>query len=486
MTVEEKKRRYDAWKHRAVVAWAIVGIVAVFVILVRAGGMVRSALDLLLAGVIIGFVCSPLTNWLDRKGMPRGAAAFVALLVLVAVAVAVCALLIPPTIEQVVELLRRVPLYVAQIQNSLGDFWQTFGSSDNAQVQNTVNTMVGALTSSGTELAGEAMDKLRNGVVTNLVGTVNGFVTTCLGLVLGYWFAKDYPAIAREFAIISGPEHEESTTLLLAVCSRSMGGYMRGIVITSLVNGIGSFVALALVGHPYASLMGIICGVFHFVPVIGPWFAVIVASGLALFVSPWLAVVTLVLTIVVMNVTDNVVSPLVMQSAVKVHPALSLLGIMVGNALGGVLGMALAIPLTAALRSAFVYYFESKTGRQLVSYDGAIFKSTPYYDEEGRVQPSFDALDDPRFFESTLLVHPAHTVDVRPGRRPQTNHSSLGERLVAHMARRRNAGGPVRERAASATMGQSRETHQTTGDEATGPAENDHSDNDRVSDRGEQ
>lgn len=478
MTVEEKSRRYDAWKRRAVVAWAIVGIFAVFVILVRAGGMIRSALDLLLAGVIIGFICSPITNWLDRKGMPRGAAALVALVVVVGVAVAICALIVPPTIQQIVELLRRVPLYVAEIQNGLGSFWNVFGSSDNAQVQSIVNTMVGAITSSGTDLANDTIDKLTSGVVTNIVGTVNGFVTVCLGLVLGYWFAKDYPAIAREFAVISGPEHEESTTLLLAVCSRSMGGYMRGIVITSLVNGLGSFLALLVVGHPYASLMGIVCGVFHFVPVIGPWLAVVIASGLALFVSPWLALVTLVLTIVVMNVTDNVVSPLVMQSAVKVHPALSLLGIMVGSALGGVLGMVLAIPLTAALRSAFVYYFESKTGRQLVSYDGALFRSTPYYDDAGNIQPSFDALDDPNFFESTLLVHPVQTVRVRAARQPQTHRSSLGERIVARVSRQRRGpgDGTVHGGVTSATMGHADDARQ----------ENDGAGKGRAGDRGEQ
>lgn len=429
MTAEDKSR-YEAWKGRAVVVWAILGAVILVAVCVRAAGLVTQALQLLLAGVVIGFVCSPVTNWLSRRGVPRAVAAFVALALLVVVVVVASALIIPPAIGQVIEILRRVPLYVAAIQQGLDGFWREFGSSDSAQAENLVNTIVGAASDSGTALAGEAIDRLTSGMVENVLGSVNGLVTTLLGLVVGYWLAKDYPAIARELAIVSGPDHERSTTLLLAVVSRSMGGYMQGIVVTSLVNGVGSFVALAVIGHPYASLMGILCGVFHVVPVIGPWFAVLLASAIALFSSPWLALLTLVLTVAIMNVTDNVVSPLVMRSAVKIHPALSLLGIVIGSALGGVLGMALAIPLTAAARSAFVYFFESRTGRQLVSYDGALFRSTPYHDDEGRILPSFDALDDPHFFEGSLLVDHGHTPQARAARRSMAADQPAAERVV--------------------------------------------------------
>lgn len=439
----EQRTKFDAWKYRCIVAWAIVGIAAVFWLATRAIGVVWPAVELLIAGVVIGFVCSPVTNWLAAHGVPRAGAAFVALLAFVAVVIVVCALIVPPTIEQVIELLRRVPLYAAQVQNALAGFWETFGTADTQQAQNVVNSMVQAASSTGTELAGDTINRLTSGVVTNLTNTVNGIITCCLGLVVGYWLAKDYPAMARELAVISGPDHERSTTMLLAVISRSMGGYMRGIVVTSIVNGLGSYVALVLIGHPYASLMGIMCGVFHVVPVIGPWLAVLLASGVALFTSPWLALWTLVLTIVIMNVTDNLVSPLVMQSAVKVHPALSLVGIIVGNALGGILGMALAIPLTAALRSAFVYFFERRTGRQIVSHDGAIFKSTPYVDDAGDIQPTFDALDDAQFFERSLLVAPenmpaAHAVPSESAVKDGVQ-ASPKRRLLSHLPRRQGA-----------------------------------------------
>ncbi|MGN0286715.1 MAG: AI-2E family transporter [Atopobiaceae bacterium] len=400
----DDQRKYDVAKRYAVTAWAVVGCAVVFVLVVKAMGLIWPAVELFLVGVILGFICSPITNSLWRHGVPRGLAALVALLVVVGVLLGLVAVLVPPVVQQTIELLHRVPYFVSQAQQALSRFWAQFGNSDNAAVQGIVNQLASSLGSSGNEMASKAIDSLSNGLVTNLIDSVSHLTNFLLGMVLAYWLAKDYPVMVREFAKISGPKHEDSFRLMLAVMSRAMGGYMRSIVWTSLICGVASFVAMAAIGHPYAGLAAVIIGLFHFVPVIGAWVSIILAGLLGLIASPMVALWTLVLTIVIVNVTDNVISPVIMQSSVRVHPALSLVGIMIGGALGGVLGMLLAVPLTAAIRSVFVFYFERRTGRQIVSSDGAIFRSTPYVGADGSVQPSFDALDDDEFFRDSLLV----------------------------------------------------------------------------------
>ena len=179
---------------------------------------------------------------------------------------------------------------------------------------------------------------------------------------------------------------------------------MRGIVITSIVGGALAFIGFTIVGQPYAPLMGILTGLLHFIPVVGPWISAAIATVTALFVSPICAFWTLVAGIVAENVTDNVVSPVVMRSAVQVHPALSLLAIVVGSSLGGAVGMAISIPVSAAIKGVFIYYFETRTGRQLVSRTGALFQGTPYRHADGSPAPSCDALDDDHFFATSRLV----------------------------------------------------------------------------------
>ena len=79
-TQEEHTERVRAV---AVTAWAIVGCCVVCLLVVRAIMHVWPAVALLLTGVILGFICSPVTNLLEKHGVPRSLAAFIALLLLI-------------------------------------------------------------------------------------------------------------------------------------------------------------------------------------------------------------------------------------------------------------------------------------------------------------------------------------------------------------------------------------------------------------------
>ena len=418
MSEKPQAARLEKWRLRLVVAWALVGAIVLFVLAVRGLALVGQAVELLLVGTIVGFVCSPVVNRLEERRVPRGLAALVALLVVVAAVIALVALFMGPFLRELLALLRNVPTYVSQLQDALATFWDTFGNSHNASVQEAVNAVVEMLTSAGTQVASDLARTLSTGLAGGLADATGHLVTVFLGLVLAYWLALDYPKIMRELAVIAGPDYDEGMILTLAVLSRSTGGYMRGTLITSLANGLMVAAGLALLGHPYAGLLGIATFVLHFVPVVGPMLSSVSAVLLGLFVSPACAFWTLVVTVVAQNVTDNVLSPLVMRSAVKIHPALSLVGIVIGGCLGGAVGMVLAVPLTAAIRGLFVYYFETRTGRQLVSKEGALFGSTPFNDAEGRPRPTFDALDDDTFIERSRLLAGLSRLHAAPEEEP--------------------------------------------------------------------
>lgn len=368
-------------------AGATVACCVALIPVVRVLGLTELALELSLAGVVIGFLCSPIANWLEDQGMGRALAAFAVLVALLATLILVGVRIIPPLLEQLIHLLQSIPGHISRVQTDCTNLAEQAGLADNGHAEDALNQIISGLFSSE-----NAMDKISSDLFNNAADFVNNTVAFPLGLVLVYWFAKDYPAIAQEAVTFVGEKQRDSASLMLAVMSRSM-------LITSGGDGVLCGVGLALSGHPYAGFVGAFCGLVHFVPVIGSLVSRVIAVPLALFESPALAI-WFITVVVAQNVTDNLVSPLVMQSAVKVHPVLSLVGIIVDNALGGIVGMILAIPLTAAV----VYYVETRTGQQPVSYDGAIFKGTPYHDPEGNIVPSFDVLDDDKFFQTTWLI----------------------------------------------------------------------------------
>ncbi len=396
--------RVNRWLPRGLAIWTVVGLFIVVWLAIGALSFVQQALSLILVGGVVGFICSPVTNRLEDHGVGRGLAAFLSLLLFLVLLVGLISIVGGPLMQELMVFLREVPSYVEQLQQALSDFWDTWGTKADPKLQATVTTVVSTLSSMGTSMASDLGKQISTGIFDNIAGMAEDLTTLFLGLVLAYWIAKDYPLMAKELAAIVGPAHSRDVTLMLAVLSRSTGGYMYGTLITSIANGLMVAGGLALAGHSYAGLLGALTFIMHFVPVIGPALSAILAVALGLFSGPALAFVTLIIMMVAQNVADNVLSPFVMQRAVQIHPALSLVGIIVGGCLGGPLGMVIAVPLTAALRGFFVYFFETRTGRQIVSESGALFRGRAWKDADGNPLPELDALDDEDFFKGSRLA----------------------------------------------------------------------------------
>ena len=122
MATKSRSARYEKWRLRAVVAWTIVGAALVFLLAVRGLSIVGQAVELLLVGTIVGYVCSPITNRLEDRRVPRGIAALLALVLVVAAIVAVVALFMGPFLRELITLLRNVPAYFTQAQAALETF----------------------------------------------------------------------------------------------------------------------------------------------------------------------------------------------------------------------------------------------------------------------------------------------------------------------------------------------------------------------------
>ena len=401
------------WKQRGLMVWTVIGLTALFALALYVLGILGQAVELLAIGAIVAFVCSPVTNWLEDRGVPRGISALIALVLTLIVLVGFLILIAQPLVFELTTLLRNAPSYASQIGAMAREFWQSFDTQSNPAVRQTVELAIEQASSIGISVASGILSWLSTSALGNISSMANQLMVFFLGLVLAYWLAKDYPVIVREMAIIAGPQKENEFRLILAILSRSTSGYMRGTIITSAVNGILVYFGCLILGNPYAALIGMVTGIFHIIPVVGPVFSAGIALILSILVDPVMTVWTIVILMVAQNVVDNVLSPLVMATSVKVHPGLSLVGIVIGSALGGVVGTILAIPLTAALRGIFVYFFEKYSGRQIVSPNGALFNSTQYVDESGAILPEYDALDDPKFFEESRLVDQDTTAHVR-------------------------------------------------------------------------
>lgn len=384
--------------------WSIVGLIVIGVTILNLMGVLSPVIEFFAVGAIVAFVMSPIVNFLEHHGIPRGLGSLVALAIVVAALVGLVLVLMPILFGQFMEVLDRLPFQLRLGAESLDGIVSRFKTLDNSPLRDYLDDNLPSIVAMASRYVSQLAGEIGRGVFPFISGAASQLFVIFLGLVLAFWLACDYPRMHREVCTIIGQEKETSYRFMVAILSRSVGGYMRGMIITSLCGGVFAYVGFLIIGHPYAALMAIFTGILHLVPVVGPWISAAIATVLAFMFSPMLALWTLVVTMVAQNVTDNVVSPKVMQSSVQVHPAMSLTALVIGSALMGPIGMVIAIPLCAALKGIFVFYFENETGRQLVSYDGAVFKGTPFLDAEGRPVAAYDALGDDTFvYESELI-----------------------------------------------------------------------------------
>ncbi|RHS40021.1 MULTISPECIES: AI-2E family transporter [unclassified Collinsella] len=384
--------------------WIVIGVIIIASVALNLIGSLSSVLLFLSVGCLSAFVASPIVNWLERHRVPRGAGALIGLIVVMVGLILLFALVIPMVTGQLIDLLRDAPSKFS----ALGA-WVVRMESKYAVVEH-LNDIVqlDSIFTAAQDIVNQALSGLLAAVRDGIVPMVNNIASTVfivfLGFVLAFWLACDYPRINEEICRVLPEGKADDYRLMVAVVSRSVGGYLRSTVINSVIQGFLAFVGFAIVGHPYAGAMGVLSGVLNIIPVVGPSISAALASLIALVYSPIMALWTMVMAMLSQNITDNVIAPKINQSTMQVHPVLSLTALVVGSTFGGAAGMIVALPLVAVIKSLFIFYFETRTGEQIVSYEGALFRGAPFRDAQGNPVPAFDALGDDSFVADSQII----------------------------------------------------------------------------------
>ena len=139
----------------------------------------------------------------------------------------------------------------------------------------------------------------------------------------------------------------------LTSVNRSLSSYIYSRVILSAFVGVAVSIMLAILGLPYALLLGVLSFVGEFIPVIGSWisFAIIALVTLATdpLDLPWI----IVLTIIIQTFQNYAIAPKLMGDTMDIHPLTVILAMLIGAALGGIAGLVVAIPAAAAAKVIF-------------------------------------------------------------------------------------------------------------------------------------
>ena len=390
----------DKARRRFLNVWTIVGAIALTWVVVQLLNILSVPVAIVIWTTIIVFVLRGTVNKLEEIGINRTVGTAIGYVIMFAVLALVAFLLFSPGVgmnTQFANLIENVPVYVQGISDWANDMYARYAYM---LEDKSVRAFVTDVQASAMDWAGDFAKNSASGAIAFGTGLANAFMAIGFALVVAFWILMQLPQLGRECKRLVGDAHAEDLEMLHITFTRVMGGYIKGTLLQCAIIGVACGILFAVLGIPNSMALGGITGILNIIPIIGPWLGGGLAAIVGIFVSPLVAVIAILGTIVIQQFVYTFISPKIMSDSVDIHPALTLIALMAGSALGGAMGglsgslvgMLASIPAVAVAKSVFVYYFEKRTGRRLVSKDGVFFLGTPSSSEDGdALNPIADA-----------------------------------------------------------------------------------------------
>jgi predicted PurR-regulated permease PerM len=131
---------------------------------------------------------------------------------------------------------------------------------------------------------------------------------------------------------------------------RTVGGYVTGNLLISLIAGGLTTVVLLIMGVPYAVALGLIVAILDLIPLAGATIAAILIGVVAFLHSIPAGIVVVVFFVVYQQVENHVLQPVIYGRTVQLSPLAVLVSILIGAELAGILGALAAIPVAGSIQ----------------------------------------------------------------------------------------------------------------------------------------
>lgn len=305
---------------------------------------IAEVLLLLFIGVLFGIYLSAITDALQKRlAVPRTAGLFIAVLFTLVLTIGVLRLIVPPLVQQTLELIQAMPALMIRWEADLLEL---------AQESPFFAALLGRL-EEGESYTGIIVAQVGGwfrDAAPYLFSGISVVIHIISVLVMGIFLAHRPALYAEGFITLAPPVHRELVRDMLGELARTLRAWIVGQILGMTVLGVLTWIGLELLNVPYAIAFGVFTGAVSIVPFFGTLFATVLP---ALFVlgtgGPAHAFWVAMLGVGVHAFEANVVSPMIMERQVRLPPVLSILAVLIMAHLLHIIGLFVAVPVLCVI-----------------------------------------------------------------------------------------------------------------------------------------
>ncbi len=310
----------------------------------------------------LAYIANPLVHWMSRLGFGRSVASGIVVVLATLLLVAVLLILVPVLVAQVTEFARTLPTQYESVRMALEDVAQrVLGESFGELRMALEKSAAEAVSNQGNALVQAAL-----AVISQGLAFVNFLSLVLLTPVLTFYLLADWDRLVSWTYNILPREHADTIKRLMREIDDVMGGFLRGQGTVVLLLGVIYAVGLVSVGLKYGLLIGLVAGLFSYIPYVGTIFGFLV--GLFAAISQfWPDYIPIAIVVAVFAfgqlLENNFLSPKIVGDRIRLHPVWLIFSLFAFGYLFGVVGLLIAVPVAAMVgvvsRFAVQEYFKS-------------------------------------------------------------------------------------------------------------------------------
>jgi predicted PurR-regulated permease PerM len=319
----------------------VIGLVILVAVTLEVVWIARHVISWIVIAGFLALALDPLVNWIQKRmHLPRGLAIGVTYLIVMLAIVAIGATFIPKLVDETDGLIQATPGYVHDLTHGrgrLGFLERKYHVVEKVREQVKKGGATRVLGLSGTAVS------VTKGIITVIAATVTiVFLTFFMLLEGGNWAERAYSTIPEQ--------SQERWRRVGHDIYRTVGGYITGNLLISLIAGASITIVLLIMGVPYAVALGLLVAVLDLIPLAGATVAGIVVATVSFLHSIPAGIVVTTFFIVYQQLENHFLQPVIYGKTVQLSPLVVLVSVLVGAEIAGILGALAAIPVAGSIQ----------------------------------------------------------------------------------------------------------------------------------------